>query len=105
MDQATVGILLQMQPFALVIEATKAEKDSTRGRANVLREVLTQTHSGNPFDNEDIKQVMDLCISCKACASECPSSVDMATYKAEFPLPISKSTCSEFEGSYFRLQR
>ena len=64
--------------------ATKAEKDSTRGRANVLREVLTQTHSGNPFDNEDIKQVMDLCISCKACASECPSSVDMATYKAEF---------------------
>ena len=64
--------------------ATKDEKDSTRGRANVLREVLTHGDSKNPFDNPQIKQVMDLCISCKACASECPSSVDMASYKAEF---------------------
>ena len=64
--------------------ATKDEKDSTRGRANVLREVLTHNDSKNPFDNPQIKQVMDLCISCKACASECPSSVDMASYKAEF---------------------
>ena len=64
--------------------ATKDEKDSTRGRANILREALTNSDSKSPFDNPQIKQVMDLCISCKACASECPSSVDMATYKAEF---------------------
>ena len=64
--------------------ATKDEKDSTRGRANVLREALTNNNSKNPFDNPHIKKVMDLCISCKACASECPSSVDMAAYKAEF---------------------
>ncbi len=64
--------------------ATKDEKDSTRGRANVLREALTNTDSNNPFDNHQIKEVMGLCISCKACASECPSSVDMAAYKAEF---------------------
>ena len=64
--------------------ATKDEKDSTRGRANVLREALTNADSKNPFKNPQIKEVMDLCISCKACASECPSSVDMASYKAEF---------------------
>ena len=63
---------------------TKDEKDSTRGRANVLREALTNIDSNNPFDNPQIKEVMGLCISCKACASECPSSVDMAAYKAEF---------------------
>jgi FAD/FMN-containing dehydrogenase/Fe-S oxidoreductase len=64
--------------------ATKDEKDSTRGRANVLREALTHSDSKNPFNNPQIKEVMDLCISCKACASECPSSVDVASYKAEF---------------------
>ncbi len=64
--------------------ATKDEKDSTRGRANVLRNVLTQSNANNPFDSSELKEVMDLCISCKACASECPSSVDMGTYKAEF---------------------
>ena len=64
--------------------ATREEKDSTRGRANVLREALTNSEVKNPFDNPQIKAAMDLCISCKACASECPSSVDIATYKAEF---------------------
>ena len=64
--------------------ATKDEKDSTRARANVLREVLSAPASQDPFNNEDIKEVLDLCLSCKACVSECPSSVDMATYKAEF---------------------
>lgn len=64
--------------------ATKDEKDSTRGRANVLREVLTHSNSKNPFDRPELREVMDLCISCKACASECPSSVDIAAYKTEF---------------------
>ena len=71
--------------------ATKDEKDSTRGRANVLREVLTTSNSQNPFDNPQIKEVMQLCISCKACTSECPSSLDMATYKAEFLFQYQKA--------------
>ena len=64
--------------------ATKDEKDTTRARANILREMLTQSDKKNPFDHEEIKEVMDLCLSCKACKSECPSSVDMAKLKAEF---------------------
>lgn len=64
--------------------ATKNEKDSTRGRANALREFLTQSEKNNRFDHEELKEVLDLCISCKGCKNECPSNVDMATYKAEF---------------------
>jgi FAD/FMN-containing dehydrogenase/Fe-S oxidoreductase len=60
------------------------EDKSTRGRANILREFLTHSGKKNPFDHDEIFQVMDLCISCKACKSECPSSVDMASFKAEF---------------------
>lgn len=64
--------------------ATKNEKDTTRARANVLREVLTTNDANNKFDSKQLKEVFDLCISCKACGSECPSNVDMATSKAEF---------------------
>lgn len=64
--------------------ATRNEKDTTRARANVLREVLTRSDKENPFEHEEIKEVMDLCLSCKACTSECPSNVDMSTLKAEF---------------------
>ena len=64
--------------------ATKDEDKSTRGRANVLRELLTRSNKPNAFDHEEIYQVLDLCISCKACKSECPSNVDMAKFKAEF---------------------
>ncbi|MDP5231290.1 MAG: 4Fe-4S dicluster domain-containing protein, partial [Cellulophaga sp.] len=64
--------------------ATKNEKDTTRGRANALREFLTTSEAPNKFDNKALKEVFDLCISCKACASECPSNVDVATLKAEF---------------------
>ena len=64
--------------------ATKNEKDTTRARANVLREVLTTNDAKNKFDSSQLKEVFDLCISCKACGSECPSNVDMATSKAEF---------------------
>lgn len=64
---------------------TKDEKDSTRGRANVLREVLTRTEQGqSAFNRKELDEVMDLCISCKGCASECPSNVDMSTLKAEY---------------------
>jgi len=63
---------------------TKNEKDTTRARANILREFLTNSPKENKFDHEEIKEVMDLCLSCKGCKSECPSNVDMAKMKAEF---------------------
>lgn len=64
-------------------QATKDEKDSTRARANALRQILSENNP-QPFDNAELKEVLDLCLSCKACARECPSSVDMAAMKAEF---------------------
>ncbi len=64
--------------------ATRNEDDVTRARANILREFLTNSTKKNPFDHKEIKEVMDLCLSCKACKSECPSSVDVAKLKAEF---------------------
>jgi FAD/FMN-containing dehydrogenase/Fe-S oxidoreductase len=64
--------------------ATREEKHTTRARANILREVLSDTSQENPFQNEEIKDVMDLCISCKGCKTECPSNVDMAKLKAEY---------------------
>jgi FAD/FMN-containing dehydrogenase/Fe-S oxidoreductase len=65
--------------------ATRAEEHTTRARANVLRHALTNPRDPfNPFDSEEIKEAMDLCLSCKACKSECPSNVDMAKLKAEF---------------------
>lgn len=71
--------------------ATRNEKDTTRGRANVLREFLTQNTKKNPFNHPEIKEVMDLCLSCKGCKSECPSNVDMATLKSEFQFQYYKS--------------
>ena len=62
--------------------ATKNEKDTTRGRANALREFLTNPKKSNGFDSDELKEVFDLCLSCKACTSECPSNVDIATLKA-----------------------
>lgn len=64
--------------------ATRNEKDTTRARANTLRQILTSSEKSNPFDSEEIRDVMDLCLSCKGCKSECPSTVDMGKMKAEF---------------------
>jgi len=64
--------------------ATKDEDKTTRARANILREFLSRSNKANPFDHQEILQVLDLCISCKACKAECPSNVDMAKLKAEF---------------------
>jgi len=64
--------------------ATRNEKDTTRARANILREFLTNSHQANRFDHEEIHEVMDLCLACKGCKSECPSGVDVAKLKMEF---------------------
>jgi len=64
--------------------ATRNEKDTTRARANILREFLTHSDKANRYDHKEIYEVMDLCLSCKGCKSECPSNVDVAKLKAEF---------------------
>jgi FAD/FMN-containing dehydrogenase/Fe-S oxidoreductase len=63
--------------------ATRDEKDSTRARANILREFLGQD-GANPWDHDEIYEILDLCLSCKGCKKECPSGVDMAKLKSEF---------------------
>ena len=65
-------------------QVLKDENTTTRARANILREFLTRSPKTNPFDHKEIYEVMDLCLSCKACKSECPSNVDIAKLKAEF---------------------
>ncbi|HEY3404759.1 MAG TPA: FAD-binding and (Fe-S)-binding domain-containing protein, partial [Ohtaekwangia sp.] len=64
--------------------ATRKEKDTTRARANILREMITRSDLANPFAQDEIKEVMDLCLSCKGCKSECPSNVDMGKLKQEW---------------------
>ncbi len=63
--------------------ATLDEADSTRARANIIREFLTRPYKRNPFSQREIQEVLHRCLSCKACKSECPSNVDMAKVKAE----------------------
>ncbi|MEJ7645676.1 MAG: FAD-linked oxidase C-terminal domain-containing protein [Chryseolinea sp.] len=64
--------------------ATRNEKDTTRARANILREMIRSTDKPNPFAHEEIREVMDLCLSCKGCKSECPSNVDLGKLKQEW---------------------
>lgn len=64
--------------------ATRNEKETTRARANILREFLTHSSQPNRFAHDEIKEVMDLCLACKGCKSECPSNVDVAKLKMEF---------------------
>ena len=64
--------------------ATREEQHSTRGRAHLLWELMQREVLPNDWANEQVRESLDLCLSCKACKSECPVSVDMATYKAEF---------------------
>ncbi|WP_026994295.1 FAD-binding and (Fe-S)-binding domain-containing protein [Flectobacillus major] len=64
--------------------ATRNEKETTRARANILREFLTNSDKANRFNHEEIKEVMDLCLACKGCKSDCPSNVDVAKLKMEF---------------------
>lgn len=62
--------------------ATREEKDSTRGRSRVLQEAVDGTLVQG-FADPAVAEALDLCLACKGCASDCPTGVDMATYKAE----------------------
>jgi Fe-S oxidoreductase len=64
--------------------ATRDERHSTRGRARVLLEMLRGETIRDGWRSTDVRDVLDLCLSCKGCRSDCPVNVDMATYKAEF---------------------
>src|SRR5690606_38814975 len=63
---------------------TQEEEHSTRGRANLLRAAMSGILPPGSFTGERLYEALDLCIECKACKSECPSSVDMAKIKFEF---------------------
>lgn len=64
--------------------ATREEEHSTRGRAHLLFEMFQGDVLPASWDNEAVKEALDLCLACKGCKRECPVNVDMATYKAEF---------------------
>ena len=64
--------------------ATLEEEHSTRGRAHMLFEMLQGEVIADAWNNEHVKESLDLCLSCKACKSECPTNVDIATYRSEF---------------------
>ena len=81
--------------------ATKNEKDTTRARANTLREFLTNSDEQNKFNHKELKEVFDLCLSCKACASECPSNVDVAALKAEFLYQYQETNGYSFRSKLF----
>ncbi|NBA87214.1 FAD-binding protein [Emticicia sp. CRIBPO] len=89
--------------------ATRNEKDTTRARANILRETLTQSDKLNRFDSKEIKEVMDLCLACKGCKSECPSNVDVAKLKMEFLYQYQKTNGvpvrSRLIGNFSRLSK
>jgi Fe-S oxidoreductase len=64
--------------------ATREEKHSTRGRAHLLWELMQGNVLKGGWRNEEVHDALDLCLSCKACKTECPVNVDMSTWKAEF---------------------
>ena len=65
-------------------QVTRDEKHSTRGRAHLLAEMLAGDLVTGGWQSSELHEALDLCLACKACASDCPVNVDMASYKAEF---------------------
>ena len=80
--------------------ATKDEKDSTRGRANVFRQVF-EGNNPDQFKSKELKEALDLCLSCKACKTECPANVDMAKMKSEFMNAWHKNQQRKFSDWFF----
>ena len=64
--------------------ATREEKHSTRGRANVLRLAMAGRLGESGLGDEGVREVLDLCLECRACKAECPVGVDVARFKSEF---------------------
>jgi FAD/FMN-containing dehydrogenase/Fe-S oxidoreductase len=75
--QASGGVMCPSWP------ATREEKDTTRGRARVLQEMLAPGGPVRDWRSPEVHQALDLCLSCKGCSRDCPTGVDMASYKAE----------------------
>ena len=63
--------------------ATRDEKDSTRGRARVLQEMVNGSLVTGGWRAPEVHEALDLCLSCKGCASDCPTGIDMAAYKSQ----------------------
>lgn len=80
--------------------ATQNEKDSTRGRANLFRQLFAGKQA-DAFASEDLKEALDLCLSCKACKTECPANVDMAKMKAEFTYGYYKENGTPLSALFF----
>lgn len=76
-NRATGGVMCPS------FQATRDEKDSTRGRARVLQEMVDGRLVGQGYRSPEVHEALDLCLSCKGCLSDCPTGVDMATYKSE----------------------
>jgi FAD/FMN-containing dehydrogenase/Fe-S oxidoreductase len=75
--QAAGGVMCPSWP------ATRNEKDTTRGRARVLQEMLAPGGPVRDWRSPEVHEALDLCLSCKGCSRDCPTGIDMATYKAE----------------------
>nr|WP_156448244.1 FAD-binding and (Fe-S)-binding domain-containing protein [Mycobacterium sp. NAZ190054] len=65
-------------------QATRDERETTRGRARVLQEMVNGSLVRDGWRSPEVAESLDLCLSCKACSTDCPAGVDMATYKSEF---------------------
>ncbi len=82
-----VGRCVSTQGSALMcpsFRATRDERHSTRGRARLLQEMMTGSLADEGWGSAEVRDALDLCLACRGCVSECPTSVDMATYKSEF---------------------
>jgi FAD/FMN-containing dehydrogenase/Fe-S oxidoreductase len=80
------GVCRQLEDGVMCpsFQGSRDEENSTRGRANMLRAAISGKLGPRGMTSRELYQVLDLCLSCQACSSECPSSVDMSKLKAEF---------------------
>jgi Fe-S oxidoreductase len=82
-----VGRCVSTQGSALMcpsFRATRDERHSTRGRARLLQEMMVGSLAKDGWRSREVRDALDLCLACRGCVSQCPTSVDMAAYKSEF---------------------